>query len=124
MYKLFSPVPAITIQITANKIPVVGQVGYTLTCKIIGANNLNPDITYHWIKNNGIDSETQIGNNSNTLFFHLLRYSDAGLYGCQVDIESTYLNGPISFNSSRNISIHGKLDHTQRIKQTSIYSIS
>ena len=64
---------------------VAGQ-GYALICSLSGVENLNPIITYQWIKNNG--TQIQVGTNSNTISFSPLRLSDAGQYTCQVTVDS------------------------------------
>ena len=68
---------------------MVGQTGYTLTCDIFGADNLNPMIT--WIKNGS--TQLQLGD-SRTLTFTPLRLSDAGNYSCR--ITSTLLNDQVT----------------------------
>ena len=70
--------------------PTAGE-NYLLICDESGAENLNPTISYRWIKNSG----TQVGGNSNTLFFTPLRLSDAASYVCEVTISSVYLTGDI-----------------------------
>ena len=104
-------VPNITIKIRDNKNPVMGQSGYSLICEVFGADSLSPIITYVWTKSNGTDSEIQIGDNSTTLTLYPLRHSDTGLYTCLVDIDSSYLNGAIFFNTSWNVSVQSKLNH-------------
>ena len=106
--KVIFSVPNITVEVTTNKTPVLGQDGYSLTCEVTGAENLNPSITYQWTKIEDTDHEIQfdIGNNSNILFFDSLSYLDAGVYICQVDVNSDFLNENISFNSSLSISIY------------------
>ena len=49
----FFPAPVISVQITTNGAPVLGQSGYSLTCGVTGAEHLNASITYQWTKNNG-----------------------------------------------------------------------
>ena len=97
----------------------MGQVGYSLTCEIIGAETLNLDVTYKWSMSNGTDFETQseIEENSNTLCFNSLRYSDAGLYVCQlVGINTDFLNGSISLSDSLNLTIQSKKNRTTKCR--------
>ena len=70
--------------------PTAGE-NYLLTCNVSGAENLNPTISYRWIKN----SQTPVGTNSNTLSFTPLQLSDAASYICEVTISSSYLSGDI-----------------------------
>lgn len=67
---------------------MLGESGYTLTCKVIVANHLCPStISYQWIKNNSII--TQLETPPNSLSFSPLRLSDAGQYACQATIISS-----------------------------------
>jgi hypothetical protein len=92
MYHLFSA-PPVSVQIgNIVSTPTAGQ-NYLLTCTVSGAENLNPITTYRWIKSSG--TQTQVGTNSNTLFFTPLRLSDAASYICEVTISSSYLTGGI-----------------------------
>ena len=97
--------------VTANlNMPLmVGQTGYTLTCDVSGADNLNLMIIYQWTRNNGTISEP-VGNNSNTLPLSPLRLSHAGNYSCSVF--STLLNnpGPISATNSQSVMMQSKCD--------------
>ena len=85
--------PSLSVQISnIVATPTAGE-NYLLTCSVSGAENLSPTITYRWTKNNG--TQTQVGTNSNTLFFTPLGLSDAASYGCEVTISSSYLSGNI-----------------------------
>ena len=88
---------------------MVGQTGYTLTCDVSGADNLNLMIVYQWKRNNGTTSEP-VGNNSNTLPLSPLRLSHAGDYSCS--ITSTLLNnpGPISATNRQSVMMQSKCD--------------
>ena len=97
---------ASSIMITTNlsNMPlVVGQTGIILTCKIAGADILNPVITYQWTRNNGT-TQTSVGTNSNTFSLPPLQLSDAGFYSCRVT--SALLNNPVTANTS--VIIQGK----------------
>ena len=83
--------PNISVQITTSGAPMLGQNGYSLTCGVNGAENLNPIITYQWIKNNGTQSQIQVGGNLKVLSFSPLSLSDAGQYTCQATVSSPYL---------------------------------
>lgn len=112
-------VPEISVKSVANKIPVLGQVGYSLICEVIGVKTLDLNITYKWSMSNGTDFETQseIDENSDTLCFNSLRYSDAGLYMCQlVGINTDYLNGTISISDSLNLTIQSKKSHATKCR--------
>ena len=93
-----SPGPSISVMVTANGAPELGQNGYSLTCGVSGAGNLSPTITYRWTRDNG--TQTQVGTNSNTLSFSPLRLTDVGRYTCEVTISSLFLNSDITMPSS------------------------
>ena len=99
-----APSVTVTANLNNNMPLVVGQTGIILTCKITGADNLNPTITYQWTRNNET-TQISVGTNPNTLSLPPLRSSDAGLYLCRVT--STLLNNPVTANSS--VIIQGKL---------------
>ena len=81
---------------------MVGQTGYTLTCDIFGADNLNPTIT--WIMNGS--TQLQLGD-SRTLTFTPLRLSDAGNYSCR--ITPTLLNDQVTARNNQSVIIQCKL---------------
>ena len=59
---------------------------YALLCGVLGADKLNPTVTYLWTRSNG-----QIMANTSALHFHSLQLSDAGEYTCRVTVRSPYL---------------------------------
>jgi hypothetical protein len=67
----------------------IGGHGFSLSCVISGVENLNPIITYNWIKDNS--TWILVGSNRSILSFPSLRLSDAGQYSCQVRISCRYL---------------------------------
>ena len=71
---------------------MLGQNGYSLTCSVSGADNLNASITYQWTTNNGTQTQIQVGMGNHpklvTLPFSPLRLSDAGNYTCQAIVSS------------------------------------
>jgi hypothetical protein len=88
---------------------MLGQNGYTLTCRVFVTNNFcNPSITYQWIMNNDT-SAVQIGAEPDILFFYSLRLSDAGLYTCYATINSPTLSGDISATASHEVKIQSEL---------------
>ena len=99
-----SSAPTILIIISDSGSPVLGQTGYTLTCAVIGDENLSPTITYQWTRDNGT-TQTQVGTNSNTLSFSPLSLSDAGRYTCDVTISSPYLTGDLVSSASEALSV-------------------
>ena len=105
----FFPAPVVTVQIIANGAPVLEQNGYSLTCTVSGTNRLSPSIAYQWTKNNGTQTQIQVGAD-NVLSFSPLRLSDAGQYTCQATIRSPYLNNDITMMSSnlQNIMLQGE----------------
>ena len=84
-----------SVQINTSGSPILGESGFTLTCCVFGAENLNPFITYQWIKNNGTETQIQDGSNPRTISFDPLRVSDAGRYTCQARASSASLNNDI-----------------------------
>ena len=74
---------------------MLGHNGYTLTCSVSGAENLNPFVTYQWTKDNGTQTQIQDGSDPRTISFTPLRLSDVGRYTCQASISSPYLNSDI-----------------------------
>ena len=80
----------------------MGQNGYSLMCSVSGAENLNPSITYQWTKNNGTETQIQVGTYQ-VLSFSPLRVSDAGQYTCQATISSPYLNNNITMIDTEDI---------------------
>ena len=75
---------------------MLGQNGYSLTCGVNGAGNLNPSITYQWTKNNDTQTQIQVGANPAVLSFSPLRLSDAGRYTCNVTVSSLHLDNDIT----------------------------
>ena len=91
----FSLVPTISVQVAENVPPTFGQSGYSLTCSAGGTaapGIVNPSIMYQWTKNNGTQTQIQVGGDPEILSFSPLRLSDAGQYTCEVMINSSYLN--------------------------------
>ena len=86
---------------------MLGQNGYSLTCSVNGAGNLNPTITYQWTKNNGTQTKIQVGSDPRDLSFFPLRLSDAGQYTCQATVSSLYLNDNITMMDSQEVTIQG-----------------
>ena len=89
-------VPTISVSINNGEDTPILRQNFTLTCDVSGFENLQPQITYMWMKMNGIEIPSQVGNNSNTLFFSQLDTSDVGNYTCSVSIGSRYLNEHIT----------------------------
>ena len=107
IYLFYSPTELdIEVNISYYGILQIGE-DFNLTCTVFGVENLSRNIAYQWAKSSGT-SDAQIINSSNTLSFLPLVYSDGGLYTCQVEISSTYLNRIITFNDSRNVSVQSK----------------
>ena len=90
-------------------IQINGTVGesFELSCVVLGAENLNPSITYHWIKNtNG--SQIQAGTDASNLSFTTVQLSDAANYFCIADISSDYLTGSITAVASHSVTVQSK----------------
>jgi uncharacterized protein YaiE (UPF0345 family) len=84
----------VSVKIIDNGATATAGENYQLTCNVSGAENLNPTTTYRWTKNSG-SGQTEVGANSNTFSFTLLRLADAASYVCEVTIDSSYLTGDI-----------------------------
>ena len=98
-----------SVQVSGGGTTSTAGEDYQLTCRVSGAENLNPTTTYRWTKNSG-SGQTQIGTNSNTLSFTPLQLADAASYVCEVTIRSSYITGDIvamNFNP-QNISIQSE----------------
>ena len=77
-----------SVQITDDgTTPTAGE-NHLLICRVSGAENLNPTITYQWTKDSG-SGQAQVGVSSSTLSFTPLRLSDAASYVCEVTISSS-----------------------------------
>ena len=87
---------------------MLGQSDYSLTCGVIGAGNLNPSITFQWTKNNGTQTQIQVGADPRVLSFSPLRLSDAGQYTCQTTVSSPYLNSDITVMGTQDVRIQSK----------------
>lgn len=103
----------VRISAGTNTTPVVEEIDYSLSCEVVGADNIYPIFTYQWNKTNSTTSQltamTVVGNNnSNTLSFDPLRVSDAGSYTCQVGVNSSFLNEVVYFVDTWNLSIQSK----------------
>ena len=82
---------------------MVGLTGYTLTCDVSGAGNLNPTIIYQWTRSDGT-IQTQVGK-SRTLNLSPLGLSHAGDYTCNVTINSVLLNNDITVSADNHQSV-------------------
>ena len=104
-FDLLPIVPMILVGIIIGRAVPILRENYALTCVVSGIENLQPNIAYNWMKIDGDGVTSQVGNNSNTLFFAKLTTSDEGNYTCSVLISSGLLkedirkvSGPISIN--------------------------
>ena len=88
---------------------MLGQSGYSLTCDVTGAENLNPSITYWWTKNNGTQTQVQVAADPSVLSFSPLRLSDAGRYTCRATVSSPYLNSDITMMDTQDITLQSEL---------------
>ena len=87
--------------------PPIPLLNYVFTCRLFGAENLNPSITYQWTKDNG--TQIQVGTNSSILSFFLLRLSDAGGYSCQGTVTSNYIGYTINLTTdTQEVGFQGK----------------
>ena len=105
---ILSPAPSVLVQINDGGVTPTLREDYQLTCSVSGAENLNPTITYQWMKNSG-SGHTQLETNSNTLSFTRLQLSDAASYVCTVTVTSSYLTGDIVVVNSQDIRIQSRI---------------
>ena len=96
-YSFFHVVPTVTVEVSASGSASIGMKGYSLTCSLSGADNLDATVSYQWTKHNG--TRTQLGSNTNRLSFPSLRLSDAGEYACVAFVSLPYLQHPINATS-------------------------
>ena len=95
---------------------MLGQNGYSLSCGVSGADNLDPSITYEWTKKNGTETQLQAGSDPNIVSFSPLRLSDAGEYTCQVNVSSSYLsNDIINMSKTLYVTVQSKLCWSSRL---------
>ena len=96
-YSFFHAVPTLTVEVSASGGASIGIKGFSLTCSLSGADNLDATVSYQWTKNNG--TRTQLGSNTNRLSFSSLRLSDTGEYVCVAFVSLPYLQYPINATS-------------------------
>ena len=121
---LFYAVPQISAQITSTPIevtPIAGQ-NYTITCVVLGADNLNSTLTYKWTKSNS--SQTLcIPTTNNALFnFSPIKISDAGNYSCEVNNSSNYLEESVVVvkSNSKHLQVQSKSQYKLRLSYSVI----
>ena len=83
---------------------------------MLGAENLNPSITYQWTKNSGSGQIHAVGTNSNTLSFTPFQLCDAANYSCTVTIVSGYLTAGITAMASQSVMVQSKLQKWHNTK--------
>ena len=96
---MFALVPSISVRIGDDGRPPIAGKKYSLACNVSGVDNLDPTVTYGWIKNNGTQTHYAVGIKSNVLSFSSLRISDAGNYTCKVTVNSHLLHNAINETS-------------------------
>ena len=96
---------------------MLGESGFTLTCCVLGVEDLNPFITYQWTKDNGTQSQIQDGSNPRTVSFHPLRVSDAGRYICQASINSAHLSNDLVWSASHNVTVLSEFSYPLGLDQ-------
>ena len=100
--------PTISVWISATGLPTIGRNEYKLTCHASGAENIDPSISYIWLRNYGTPSQIQFSDHSSTLSFSNLSVSDAGQYTCLATIASPHLINDITAMGSHIIKIQCK----------------
>ena len=110
MIQFFFTAPDIVVELAPSGPTMLGQNGYSLTCGVSGADNLDPSIAYEWTKKNGAETQLQVGSDANVVSFSPLRLSDAGEYTCQVNVSSSYLsNNIIRMSRTLDITVQSEL---------------
>ena len=99
-------------------VPTAGE-DYNLVCSVLGAEQLNPIITYQWRKTS---DNSDIGTNSNTLPFAPVRVSDMGNYSCMITITSNYLLENITAMTSQIVRIQSKFKHGPPVDTVTLYT--
>ena len=97
------------IHFIPNQVPMLGETGYSLTCKVALGKNLFTSMSYRWTKNISNGTAMQLGATSNTLFFPSLRVSDSGLYTCFATISSRFLSTNVTLIGTHNVMIQSEL---------------
>ena len=83
---LLSTPAVVTVEIYTLFEPEIG-LQYNMSCIVTGAEQLNPNISYQWYK----DEELFFGENQSHWTRQSLRHDDAGDYKCVVNISSNVL---------------------------------
>ena len=92
--------PDFSARITTSSAEVLKEYGYSLTCVVDGAENLNASISYQWTKNTRAQREILVGyRTSPILSFSPLRWSDTGIYTCKATINSDYILNAVTVSS-------------------------
>ena len=89
----------ITVTVTGRGVPQLGQQSYSLTCTFTGTTSSASG--YRWLKN-GFTVE---GESTQTLSFSPLQLSDAGLYACEVTVNSVVRTGNYSISIQSKLSL-------------------
>jgi hypothetical protein len=90
---------------------VIGR-SHTLICNVSGTDDLNPNITYMWIKNS---SQFLANSSVGALSFQSLRLSDAGEYTCRITVRSPYLRDEITTTTVYSLILESKCDRVKSI---------
>ena len=100
--------PSVSVVITPTGTAVVGQLGYSFSCSVSGADSLSPtSTTYRWY-NESTDPRSQVGTTSTYSFTRLQPYH-AGRYACEVTVTSPYLSGALSQSMMQDITVQSML---------------
>ena len=93
---------------------------FSLTCIVGGIEQLRPELSYEWMRFNGIDFE-EINITSNEIHFLPLKLSEAGNYMCQVNIRSSLLRSDLNFVSMPPYTVRAIGKYYNNILQFSYY---
>ena len=101
--------PLVSAQISGGGASTIG-LNHTLICNVSGTDNLNPNITYKWIKNS---SQFLANSSVGALSFPSLQLSDAGEYTCWISVRSPYLRDEITATMSYSLILERKLCYSK-----------
>ena len=95
--------------ITSAGTSEAGQ-NYSLSCSVIGAEILKPNITYCWY-NESSNPRNRLVTNETLTLLHLQEYY-TGNYTCEMNLSSTYLRENLIRKTMKKVLVQSKLcDH-------------
>lgn len=97
-----------TIEARLSRVQPIAGESFILNCSVYGAENLNSNKTYQWMKNRTHNSIIIVRETSSTLNFSSFSLSDAGVYTCRVIVSSDYLDNILSVQNSTQLDVQSK----------------